>query len=268
MAAQGGGSAQPRAPRRPAVVDEGRLVAPREARAPVDFAVDPNPDVLAGDGEADVLGGAEDYNDYVRPDESGGEDAEDVEDNLGSAAASSSGSKASKAGSVVATADASGAALAGTKGRGGGKRKREENYKRYKIMAIDGVTHIGDILFNANSGSLDAHCFAHGLSMNRTVCPSGSSSSSVSARGRPLGFLVAWVMAGIETDVPDELVQLRRGKGPLSEHVTFDCRVIARCHVEADPAWAAFLLREGTPDRPQLERPCVDGEDAEPQDLA
>jgi hypothetical protein len=59
------------------------------------------------------------------------------------------------------------------------------------------------------------------------------------------------------------------GNGPLSEHVSFEIRSTARYHVQADPAWSAFLELVGTAEQPRLERPQSAGEpDEEPQGLA
>ncbi len=132
---------------------------------------------------------------------------------------------------------------------------------RYSVMGVDGKV-IGCIVVNKAGTILDAHCYRHHgkrpCSINRTynrpiVKPKGSTQH----RGRPLGFLVAWLRAGYSfpagpdhrnehfecSKCQDDFAYLENGRGPQ--------RQSAR-------AWASANL----PD--DLEAPKWDGESDEP----
>jgi hypothetical protein len=196
------GASKPQAHRRLGVVEEGRLTAPRASRA----AASGSDDLFAesdqpGDDDGEIHG--EEVCD-VAPGECASGAEEEVEDNLGV----SDKVAACRAARVEVAEDGKPLDDKG-KRRCVRQRKRDENYRRYKIHDFDG-TYLGVLLYNENSTSMDAHSEKHGISTNRTVSASASS-SGVSARGRPLGFLVAWVMAGLLTDDVEDLRQLRKG---------------------------------------------------------
>ena len=74
-----------------------------------------------------------------------------------------------------------------------------QHYHHYDVHDNEG--QLGYILFNTNARSLDAHCTVHeecDCSTGRTIVGWDSSQGGKwtglrSARGRPLGFLVAWL---------------------------------------------------------------------------
>ena len=125
--------------------------------------------------------------------------------------------------------------------------------------------HVGTVVWNRAGKSLDAHCIcpAHegGLKcgFNRTLNPRG-----LHAQGRPVGLLVAWLLASDLCTSRDEHFNLRLGKGPpeLVQLVSFEARVDARRLVESKPEWTEFLRSAGCHERP----PHVD-EGPEPEQL-
>jgi len=188
-------------------------------------------------------------------------------------------------GDAGAAASSSGAAAVVAGGESGGlvpepaepsedpavKKRRpaetKNTYERYAVRGPKGDV-VGEILYNAHRGSLDCVSKKHKITLNRTVTSPPSSSEKLAARGRPLGFLVAWIFAGLETENADDLVELRKGKGPLAHLVSHAHRCSGRARVEADPAWDEFCKREGTLERPRVERQRIGAEPLEPLGLA
>ena len=132
---------------------------------------------------------------------------------------------------------------------------------RYKVKGVDGRV-IGCIVVNKVGNSLDAHCYRHHgkrpCSINRTFRrPAVKPKGVTQHRGRPLGFLIAWLRAGLA--IPE-------GQGGRDRH--FEC---SKCQGEfaflangcgherkAARAWAAENLPT------DLEAPKWDGEADEP----
>ena len=129
------------------------------------------------------------------------------------------------------------------------QRRRGDLLHRFEIRR--GERLLGTLVFNKNSGSLDAHCELHGprCRVNRTL----NESATRPAQGRPLGFLLAWLFATEAGDVfacQREHFQSRLGKLPWSHLYTFEVRAAARDWLEADPEWALWLDRSGCKERP------------------
>ena len=82
----------------------------------------------------------------------------------------------------------------------------------YKVFDDAGV-HIGDLVWNKSSVSLDAHCHCkHGkCHCDRTI---KASTRGRKNQGRPLGFLVAWLFLGNMCNA-DEHAKLKKGQGEL-----------------------------------------------------
>ena len=108
-----------------------------------------------------------------------------------------------------------------------------QQYEVYHVIDSHGA-HIGDLVYNRNAGSLDAHCLnplhiaVGACNMNRTL----KANVRRLAQGRPLGHLVAWLLAGSASNERSDHQDLRTGKGTLAEFVSHESRVHAREHVQ------------------------------------
>ena len=143
------------------------------------------------------------------------------------------------------------------RGRGGGGKK----YDPLLVRDVNGDV-IGHILVNENAKSLDAHCYRHGAdcAIGRTFLPyeykPGEKLTPFrSARGRPLGFLVAWLRWGCRpTVLAGELgrqthVEAKAGKGDAKELASglSDIRKRAREWAESDPGMEPARNKERRP---------------------
>ena len=85
-------------------------------------------------------------------------------------------------------------------GKGRGRGSTGPRYEPF-LVYDDDAKPIGHILVNEHTSSLDAHCYGHApgdCAMSRTYTPyigDGAMTDLRSSRGRPLGFLVAWLRA-------------------------------------------------------------------------
>lgn len=161
-----------------------------------------------------------------------------------------------------------GGVVAKAKGAGLAK-KAKASYEGYEVKSEDGSTVVGQLVYNHNSGSIDAHCARHKVGatkchMNRTLRASETSGSRL-AQGRPLGLLVAWLWGGCHADCREKKqhADLRTGKGEFAYLVAEDKRSRARERVESDPAFKNWHARTKWKERDR--RP---GEPAEPPGLA
>ncbi len=108
--------------------------------------------------------------------------------------------------------------------------------------------------------SLDAHCTRHGsrCTCNRTI-------SGNRGKGRPLGFLVAWLLAGCDKAVAtkDDHVRLKKPMGADLRFFTWEFRKRCRETIERDPLWISWLDDNDCHERPLIRA----SEPREPEEL-
>lgn len=129
------------------------------------------------------------------------------------------------------------------------KRPRGE-YLRYDVRDADGVV-VGQLLFNQNANQLDAHCsLAHHAHCTRK-CAIGRTvlAGNKLAQGRPLGFLVCWLLLGSDHDSRDSHFACRLGRGPHAPAFDHTCRQTARDLIESQPDWLDWLVATGCQER-------------------
>ena len=137
-------------------------------------------------------------------------------------------------------------------------------YAKHDVFSDTGEL-VGHIVFNQNAMSLDAHCHRHlggrlNCAVNRTVdCKVDPGSNlHLQARGRPLGFLVAWLRAasqfapGPEGRASHHALRLGRGADAWIADGIGAERQAARLWVDGEPLIEALrtverALRDGEP---------------------
>jgi hypothetical protein len=143
----------------------------------------------------------------------------------------------------------------------GDGRKRRQLKESYAVI-IDG-NYLGDLRWNESGTSLDVHCGLHTnchCQFNRTIVDNKTKPQ----QGRPLGTLVAWLIAQRVWTTRRSHFDARLGKTDLAkEHLSFEKRIAARRIVEACPRWAAWTAAVGFPG----ERPKRGSEEIEPEGL-
>ena len=138
--------------------------------------------------------------------------------------------------------------------------KRGAPLSRYRVK--NGGDEIGELVWNQNSCSLDAHCLRHqDCAVNRSV----KELARKPQQGRPVGMLMAWLLAGLDEAHPSRATHFvaRLGKGEDAAFMTFAKRSDARRLVESGADWHRFLESSGC-----KERPMRGSEDIEPEGLA
>ena len=220
--------------------------------------------------EADDAPGAEEVVDY----DSLGESASEREDCLGAEIGASDLKQGDVGEHPGDPEDADAAQPAASSMDDGAAKLPRQGYERgpplhkFKVRGPSG-RHLGDLVWNAGSGSLDAHCrCGHGrCRLNRTLHawdggrPLERMSPKQKAQGRPVGLLVAWLFAGPGSE-KDAHVDLKTGRGPLADCVSFSKRKSCRELLASDPAWHRFVEAAGF-----VERPARPDEDNEPVGL-
>ena len=127
----------------------------------------------------------------------------------------------------------------------------------------------GYIVHNVQRDSLDAHCErachyvpTNPCRVNRTYC--GDYLGRPTARGRPLGFLLAWLEVGCDPDCKSRDAHSRvadaRRRTPDDEALMSKERRLAARQKALDTGRYTAMF--------DLERPCRDGEGLEPDGLA
>ena len=141
-------------------------------------------------------------------------------------------------------------------------RFRKNNNPRWKVPG-------GVIVHNLSADSLDAHCErgchympSNPCRVNRTC--SADHLGRPTARGRPIGFLLAWLELGCEPDCQSRDAHARvadaRRRTPDDEARVSKERRLAARQKAMDTGRYADMFR--------CERPCRDGEGIEPDGLA
>ena len=149
------------------------------------------------------------------------------------------------------------------RGRGRGRGGRGE-HSYPKIPVYRHGDRVGAILYNENSSSVDAHCHVHGAScaVSRSIVRwdgVGNPTPLRLSKGRPLGFLVAWLFIakdyGEDEHGRDDHFLASRDRSVPSALLdgTSALRLEARAYVENEATLAPLRAVEGIrrPGEPQ-----------------
>ena len=135
----------------------------------------------------------------------------------------------------------------------------------FTVVDVDG-TEVGEIVYNQKADSFDAHCWLHDNCPNLNRKLHAWQGKARQAQGRPLGLLVAWLLAGGSVNC-EQHEDMKKGKycTQAGENpVSFEKRSNARAWIEMQAGWHEFLRTIA----PAGERPPRAGEEREPRALA
>ncbi len=116
----------------------------------------------------------------------------------------------------------------------------------------------GKIRYYANTGTFTAACAAHNCIITRSAKSSKKKSKNSGQQRiirRPVGFLAAWLDAGLKADVTSKEGHLPMD---LQLRLSLDWRVGQRALAKADPTGSTILA---------YEREILDGEQSEPESV-
>ena len=143
------------------------------------------------------------------------------------------------------------------RGRGRGGRGERHHYEPFEVQNAAGEP-IGHILMNETGSSLDIHCWKHKeCSIGRTWAgwdeTKGALTPLRAGKGRPLGFLVAWLRYGERFEATDAgraaHMDAKFGKGAAAclNDGTGVARMQARAYVDSVPSLKPCRDRERPP---------------------
>ena len=140
------------------------------------------------------------------------------------------------------------------RGSGSGRGRGENKYCQYQVADEHGVV-IGHLLYNANAKSMDMHCHLHhDCAIGRSVVPFEApnfdrATPMQQAKGRCLGFLVAWLRWGKKFDGLDarnghmNARFARDADAPLGNGTSHE-RLSARRYVQSEARFDPLRLIE------------------------